>query len=164
MRQRAGTAASAGGPSSPRMERFFRVRASGRVNQRSHAFALTLGLGPPKGASIDRLSGAGASAGALSSTLGVAQCGRSAGCVLCALWAVPAAVLGGGVPCGSKHISISSSSCSTDYNPYGRDGLAHSRSLSSPRGALCVLPKSNRFFYGPVYRKRTSFTLAYEVS
>jgi len=50
---------------------------------------------PPKGASIDRLSGAGASAGVLSSTLGVARCGRSAGCVLCALWAVPAAVLRG---------------------------------------------------------------------
>jgi len=60
------------------------------------AFALTLGLGPPKGTSIDRLSEAGASAGVLSSTLGVARCGRSAGCVLCALWAVPAAVCGGG--------------------------------------------------------------------
>jgi len=35
-------------------------------------------------------------AGVLSSTLGVARCGRSAGCVLCALWAVPAVVLGGG--------------------------------------------------------------------
>jgi len=45
---------------------------------------------------LDRLSGAGASAGVLSSTLGVARCGRSAGCVLCALWVVPAAVLGGG--------------------------------------------------------------------
>jgi len=32
-------------------------------SRRSRAFALTLGLGPPKGASIDRLSGAGASAG-----------------------------------------------------------------------------------------------------
>ena len=40
----------------------------------------------------------------LSSTLGVARCGRSAGCVLCALWAVLAAVLVGGVPCGGKHI------------------------------------------------------------
>jgi len=65
-----------------------------------------LGLGTPKGASIDRLSGAGASAGVLSSTLGVARCGGSAGCVLCTLWAVPAAVLGGGVPCGGKHIII----------------------------------------------------------
>jgi len=37
----------------------------------------------------------------LSSTLGVARCGLSAGCVLCALWAVSAAVLG--VPCGGKH-------------------------------------------------------------
>jgi len=34
--------------------------------------------------------------GGLSSTLGVARCSRSAGCVLCALWAVSAAVLGGG--------------------------------------------------------------------
>jgi len=67
-----------------------------QVNQRSRAFALTLGLGRPKGASTDRLSGAGASAGVLSSTLGVARCGGSAGCVLCALWAVPAAALGGG--------------------------------------------------------------------
>ena len=66
------------------------------MNQRSRAFALTLGLGPPKGASIDRLSGAGASTGVLSSTLGVARCGGSAGCVLGVLWAVPAAVLGGG--------------------------------------------------------------------
>jgi len=40
-----------------------------------------------------------------SSILGVARCGRSAGCVLCALWAVPAAV-GEGVPCGGKHIII----------------------------------------------------------
>jgi len=32
--------------------------------------------------------------GGLSSTLGVARCGRSAGCVLCAPWAVSAAVLG----------------------------------------------------------------------
>jgi len=31
----------------------------------------------------------------LSFTLGVARCGRTAGCVLCALWAVSAAVLGG---------------------------------------------------------------------
>jgi len=29
-------------------------------------------------------------------TLGVARCGRSTGCVLCALWAVAAAVCGGG--------------------------------------------------------------------
>jgi len=42
----------------------------------------------------------------LSSPLGVARCGRSAGCVLCALWAVSAAVCGG-VPCGGKHIIIS---------------------------------------------------------
>jgi len=35
----------------------------------------------------------------------VVRCGRSrAGCVRCALWAVSAAVLGGGVPCGvGKH-------------------------------------------------------------
>jgi len=31
-----------------------------------------------------------------SSALGVARCGRSAGCVLCVLWAMLAAVLGGG--------------------------------------------------------------------
>jgi len=68
----------------------------GRVNQPAHAFALTLGLGPPKGASIERLSRAGASTGVLSSTLGVARCGGSAGCVLGVLWAVPAAVMGGG--------------------------------------------------------------------
>ena len=61
---------------------------------------------PSKGASTDRLSGAGASTGVLSSTLEVARCGGSAGCVLCVLWAVPAAVLGGGVPCGGKHITI----------------------------------------------------------
>ena len=33
-------------------------------------------------------------------------------------------------------------SCLPDSTPYGHDGLAHSRSLSPPRGALCVLPKS----------------------
>ena len=33
------------------------------------------------------------------------RCGGSAGCVLCVLWAVPAAVLGG-VPYGGKHIII----------------------------------------------------------
>jgi len=33
-------------------------------------------------------------------------CGRSAGCVLCALWAVSAAVCVGGVPCEGKHIII----------------------------------------------------------
>jgi len=55
--------------------------------------------------SIDRLSGVGASAGGLSSALGVVRCGRSAGCVLCVLWAISAAV-GGGVPCGGKHIII----------------------------------------------------------
>jgi len=32
----------------------------------------------------------------VSSTLGVARCGRSAGCVLCALWAVSVAVVSGG--------------------------------------------------------------------
>ena len=42
--------------------------------------------------------------GGLSSTLGVTRCGRSAGCVLCALWAVTAAVCGGGYPVG---VSIS---------------------------------------------------------
>jgi len=44
------------------------------------------------------------SAGVLSPTLGVARCGGSrAGCVLCALWAVPAAVLvGGGGTGGGK--------------------------------------------------------------
>jgi len=44
--------------------------------------------------------------GGLSSTRGVARYGRTAGCVLCALWAVSAAVLGGGYPVG---VSISSS-------------------------------------------------------
>ena len=44
--------------------------------------------------------------GGLSSALGVARCGRSAGCVLCVLWGMSAAVLGGGVPCGGKHIII----------------------------------------------------------
>jgi len=38
--------------------------------------------------------------GDLSSALGVARCGHSAGCVLCVLWAMSAAVLGGGVSCG----------------------------------------------------------------
>jgi len=38
--------------------------------------------------------------------LGVVRCGGGAGCVLCALWAVPAAVLEGGYPVG---VSISSS-------------------------------------------------------
>ena len=35
----------------------------GLVNQRPRAFVPTLGLGPPKGVSIDRLSGVSASAG-----------------------------------------------------------------------------------------------------
>jgi len=74
------------------------------VNQRSRAFARTLGLGPPKGASIPIEWGRRV-CGGLFSTLGVARCGRSAGCVLCALWAVSAAVWGG-VPCGGKHIII----------------------------------------------------------
>ena len=68
------------------------------MNQLSGAFAPTLGLGLPKGASIDGLSGTGASAGVCLLPLGVARCGRSVGCVLCALWAVPAAVCVGGVP------------------------------------------------------------------
>jgi len=42
--------------------------------------------------------------GGLSFTLGVARRGRSAGCVLCALWAVSAAVCVGGYPVG---VSIS---------------------------------------------------------
>jgi len=42
-----------------------------------------------------KASGVGASAGGLSPALGVARCGRSAGCVLCVLWAMSAAVLGG---------------------------------------------------------------------
>jgi len=42
----------------------------------------------------------------MQSALGVARCGRSAGCVLCVLWVMSAAVLGGGVPCGGKHIII----------------------------------------------------------
>jgi len=33
--------------------------------------------------------------GGLSSALGVVRCGRSAGCVLCVLWAISAAVWGG---------------------------------------------------------------------
>jgi len=48
--------------------------------------------------------------GGLSSTLGVARCGRSAGGVLCALWAVSAVVLGRGYPVG---VRISSSSSQT---------------------------------------------------
>ena len=40
----------------------------------------------------------------LSSTLGVARCSRSAGYVLCALWAVSDAVLGEGVPFRDTHI------------------------------------------------------------
>ena len=44
--------------------------------------------------------------GGLSSALGVARCGRSAGCVLCVLWGVSAVVcVGGGYPVG---VSISS--------------------------------------------------------
>jgi len=39
-------------------------------------------------------------------------------------------------------IGLIRASCLPDSAPYGRDGLAHSRSLSPPRGALCVLPKS----------------------
>ena len=54
---------------------------------------------------IDRLGRVGACAGFLSSALGVARCGRSAGCVLCVLWAMSAAVLGR-APCGDKHIII----------------------------------------------------------
>ena len=79
------------------------------MNQRPRAFALTLGLGPPKEASIDLLSGAGASAGVLSSTLGVARCGRSTGCVLCG----PCRLLcwGGRYPVG---VSISSSVSASD--------------------------------------------------
>jgi len=64
------------------------------------------GPGSREGASIGRLSGAGASTVVLSSTLGIARCGSSAGCVLGVLLAVPAAVWGGGVPCGGKHIII----------------------------------------------------------
>jgi len=57
-----------------------------------------------KGASIDRLSGAGASAGVFSSTLGVVW----PQCWLCAVCAVGRAgcCVGGGVPCGGKHIII----------------------------------------------------------
>jgi len=69
---------------------------------------MTLGLGPPKGASIDRLSGASASTGVLSSTLGVArtvwrQCWLCAGCAV----SRAGCCVGGGVPCGGKHIIIS---------------------------------------------------------
>jgi len=45
--------------------------------------------------------------GGLSSAVGVVQCGRSAGCVLCVLWVMSAAVCVGGYPVG---VSISSSS------------------------------------------------------
>ena len=58
------------------------------------------------GSGTDRLSGVGASAGFLSSALGVARCGLNAGCVLCVLWAMSAAVCVGGYPVG---VSISSS-------------------------------------------------------
>ena len=44
--------------------------------------------------------------GGLSSALEVARCGRSAGCVLCVLWAVSAVVLGGGGTLWGKHIII----------------------------------------------------------
>jgi len=46
--------------------------------------------------------------GGLSYTPGVAQYDRSAGCVMCELWAMSAAVLGEGYPVG---VSISSSVC-----------------------------------------------------
>jgi len=49
---------------------FFKSEPFEWVNQRSRAFAPNLGLGPPKGVSIDRLSGVGASCGGLSSALG----------------------------------------------------------------------------------------------
>jgi len=42
---------------------FFLSEPFERVNQRSRGFAPNLDLGPPKGVSIDRLSGVGASAG-----------------------------------------------------------------------------------------------------
>jgi len=51
-------------------------------------------MGPPEGASIDRLG------------LTRARCGRSAGCVMCALCAVSAAMFGGG---GGYPVGVSKS-------------------------------------------------------
>ena len=75
-----------------------------RKKQSKQCVGVTLGLGPPNGGEHRPIEWGRRVCRGLSSTLGVARCGRSAGCVLCALWAVSAAVFGGGVPCGGKHI------------------------------------------------------------
>ena len=75
------------------------------MNQRSRAFAPNLGLGPPKGASIDRLGGVGASAGVCLLPWG--YCGVAAVLAVCFVCCGPYRLLcGGGVPCGGKHIII----------------------------------------------------------
>jgi len=64
-------------------------------------------------------------------TLRVARCGRSAGCVLCALWAVSAAVLGGGDP---VRVSISSSAQHT-HNKQAHTGThTHTRNKQTHTG------------------------------
>jgi len=70
----------------------------------------------------------------LSSTLGVARCGRRAGCVLCALWAVSAAVSGGGGR-GPGGVSISSSSL-TDTPTDSTSGRAGFRVVMTGRSKV----------------------------
>jgi len=55
------------------------------------------------------------------------------------------------------HAHRARASCLPDSNPYGRDGLAHSRSLSPPRGALCVSPKSMSLLLLTGYIRKVGF-------
>ena len=101
------------------------------MNQRSRAFAPNLGLGPPKGVSIDRLSGVGASAGVCL----LPWPGGSAvwlQCWLCAMCAVGhiGCCVGGEYPVG---VSISSSSSSPRHQNYTTP--PHHRGLGLPPGA-----------------------------
>jgi len=65
-----------------------------RVNQRSRAIVPNLGLGPPKGVSIDRLSGVGASAGVCLLPWG--YCGVAAVLAVCCVCCGPYRLLCGG--------------------------------------------------------------------
>jgi len=59
----------------------------------------------------------------------------------------------------NTHAHRTRASCLPDSNPYGRDGLAHSRSLSPPRGALVVLPEPMSLLSLTSLSKNSSFGL-----
>jgi len=81
--------------------------------------------------------------GGLSFTLGVARCGRSAGCVLCALWAMSAALFVCLVPVGVS-LSTWRVTTSSAVSPLTVTPCLELRTQYAPHGPLALSPTRGR--------------------